>query len=802
MTKARRKFDGADNRKDFATAVNPKGLKANGSGHGSIALSNELLARGRAVLVDGALPSTADALCLLGPPFGDGFAAVDRFMNIWAQQPLARSFDARHALDDVSVDDEDLSLLRDVLARDLALAPESARAPIEEAIIQLDLALAWTSGGTNAVRLAGLAACHASRSTDPDERLLAAAVAIVFSAASANRHDFPAYGLFPPRKASESDAVSGFVTTVEEVLRAFADQHLKSHASTAAILATDELERKAIITGEIKALLLTAPERLPFVDSGADGAATFASLMCPGRADAAEATVTERTERFGQDCRSWAANVMVSHSDVIPAVDGLMKLLGNLTVGQGFTVRGLNETMNALDTLSLPDDPDNPLAARLAEVVSLIRLRLHLYAAHLGDPAVAAKIAAWSAGFALANMKRTAGWPMLVAAIGWAERSAIGHPAALSSSRMLCLPKVDDVLDESVASRLDRVAAELAYALCAVTVVREGDTDYGTRSFGGLWRQSTATSAEARRLTAERADAASTTPDVDKDSIVVVRSIAEGKGYSTKEMHAEFKDWVGKAVPLVFTKDVQAVYRKLVAEAPHARPVIDTILRDSAGSRTTAWRPTLLAGKPGSGKTLLAVRICQELGVPHRVFGCGGVSDSSFGGTSRQWSTGRASVPLQTIRRHGVANPAIILDEIEKIGVSRQNGNLVDGLLTMLEPVNSARVFDLYLEGEVDLHRVLWMATANDPAMLHPALLDRFRILEMPDPRPEHLHAILPGVISAVAERRGLSREWITPFDMLEIDMIEDLWRGGSIRRLARIVEAFLDARDNPQRAN
>ncbi len=57
MTKARRKFDGADNRKDFATAVNPKGLKANGSGHGSIALSNELLARGRAVLVDGALPS-------------------------------------------------------------------------------------------------------------------------------------------------------------------------------------------------------------------------------------------------------------------------------------------------------------------------------------------------------------------------------------------------------------------------------------------------------------------------------------------------------------------------------------------------------------------------------------------------------------------------------------------------------------------------------------------------------------------------------------------------------------------------
>jgi hypothetical protein len=130
---------------------------------------------------------------------------------------------------------------------------------------------------------------------------------------------------------------------------------------------------------------------------------------------------------------------------------------------------------------------------------------------------------------------------------------------------------VDDVLDESVASRLGRVAAELAYALCAITVIREGDPDYDTRSFGGLWRQSTATSAEARRSTAERADAASTPPDVDKDSIVVVRSIAEGKGYSTKEMHAEFKDWVGKAVPLVFTKDVQCVYRRSSLQRPRTQ---------------------------------------------------------------------------------------------------------------------------------------------------------------------------------------------------------------------------------------
>jgi ATP-dependent Lon protease len=146
----------------------------------------------------------------------------------------------------------------------------------------------------------------------------------------------------------------------------------------------------------------------------------------------------------------------------------------------------------------------------------------------------------------------------------------------------------------------------------------------------------------------------------------------------------------------------------------------------------------------------------------------------------------------------------MILDELDKVasGQARQNGNLIDVLLAMLEPLNASRVFDLYLEGEVNLSRVLWIATANDISGLHPALLDRFRILEMPDPRAEDLHAILPGVVCAVAERRGLSPEWIAQFDMLELDMIEDLWRGGSIRRLTRVVEAMFDARDRPERAN
>ncbi|EKS34517.1 AAA family ATPase [Afipia broomeae] len=781
-------------------------VAASGSGHApahTVALSDALLARGRAVLLEGALPSVADALCMLGPPFGDGVGAVGRLSRRWPTQPLVHSYDARGALDDVSADEPDLVGLRDVLKRDFALAPREARAPIGNAVVELDTALAWTVGGAGGVGLAGLSACHSRRSPGSDERLLAAAAALAYAAAGANLHGFPAYGRWGTTSGLiKDDVVAGLVATTRAVLRVFAGRHVIGDASATAGSATNPSGHAAVLARDAGDPLRAVPGRLPFVDTGTAGFATFASLMCPGRA-AGYSSEAARREEQRRDYAAWAADVLVTHAEALPLVDGLMPLIEDMAAGRRFSAPGLTETIDELEALSPPDDPDDPMTPGVSDVVRAVRLRLNLYAAHLGDATAAARIASWAAGFAVARIGRIAFWSMMVASLAWAERSSIVHPIALSPGPALRLPDVDDVLAETVASRLDDVAAGLAHALGTVAVVREDGPEGDAHGFAGLWRRSVATPPETRRVMVARADAvAGARNAAGSDAIVVVRSIADGKNNAAREMQAEFKGMVGAPVPLVFTRNVQQAYRRLVAEAPHARAIIDVILRDTAGSRTTAWRPTVLVGKPGSGKTRLCLRICQELNIPHRVFGCGGVSDSSFNGTSRQWSTGRASVPLQLVRQHRVANPAIILDEIEKVGVGRQNGNLVDGLLTMLEPLNSSNVFDIYLEGEVDLHRVLWLATANDAAALHPALLDRFRILEMPDPRAEDLLAVLPGVTSAVGERRGLSPQWLAPFDAVELELIADLWPGGSIRRLARVVEAVLDARDDPRRAN
>jgi hypothetical protein len=763
----------------------------------TIVLPDGMLARGRAVLLEGVLPSKADAFCMLAPPFGDGYGTTERFIEIWSKQPLARSYDARRALDDVSVDDEDLNRLRHVLARDLAVAPETARGAIEEAVAQLDMALAWTGNLASAIRLSGLAACHSRSQGDPAERLIAAASSIALAAVGAGGQEFPAFALFPPRTSpSEKDTVARIVALAKGIIQGFAGLHIKFATSPTALLSAGAADRTTAMADEIMAMLRSVPDRLPFLDTGSGDAAAFAALMCPAHA------YMPSFEELRQDYRSWATGVITKDAAVVAGVDGLMMLIGRMTVGEGFSVRGLTQMLYEVQSLDLPDNPEYPTAARLAEIVERICLRLNLYSAHLGDPEAAARIASWSAGNALANLNRTGSWAVLVGALAWAERSAIGHALAPSYGPSLGLPDVDDVICEQFAARLDQTASGLAFALATISVVRSRDADSDGSSFSALWRISRALKDEERRQ-AVASLSASAASGFEKDSLVVVRSIAEARPYAKEGPHAEFLPLVGKAIPLALTRDVRAAYRRLTREAPHARAIIDMILRDTAGSRTTQWRPTLLVGNPGCGKTLLAVSLCDAMQIPCRVFSCGGVSDSSFSGTSRQWSTGRASVPLQTIKQFGTANVALVLDELDKVGPGGgQNGNLIDGLLSMTEKVSSSRMFDVYLEGEVDLHRVLWLATANDISLVHPALLDRFRILRMPDPRARDIYAILPRVTADIAERRGLTAEWVAPFDTVEMDLIAELWPGGSIRRLARVVEALMDARDNPQRAN
>lgn len=274
-------------------------------------------------------------------------------------------------------------------------------------------------------------------------------------------------------------------------------------------------------------------------------------------------------------------------------------------------------------------------------------------------------------------------------------------------------------------------------------------------------------------------------------SLVVVPDLGEATGSTArKDMLAQFKPISGMPLPIVDVVDMTDVRSQLIGRYSHFATEIDMILRQQRPYRL------LLVGSPGCGKTSLVRDIANALGFASVVYPAGSSSDSSFAGTSAQWSTARASIPLQLILRARQANPLVAIDELEKAGSSRHNGTFVDSVLTFLEPSSARRVLDPALEVECDLSAVSYIATANGLDGVPRPLLDRLRVIRMPDPKPEHASALIARILDDIAADRGLDRRWLQPLAGDELEIVQKAWPGGSLRRLRRVLELILDGRD------
>lgn len=279
--------------------------------------------------------------------------------------------------------------------------------------------------------------------------------------------------------------------------------------------------------------------------------------------------------------------------------------------------------------------------------------------------------------------------------------------------------------------------------------------------------------------------------------VVVIRSIGAPATSNGARVVESFKDMIGKLVPFIAVPaDPRKVRDSLLARFPYVAPLIDDILAQISPLDHVALRPLVLWGPPGCGKTEFATCLLRELGIPQATYNCGGVADSAIGGTARHWSTGQQSLPLDLIKRHKVANPGIILDEIEKAATGRHNGSLIDVLLGMLEPASARHYHDIYTMASVDISHVIWLATSNDVSRLPAPLRDRCRVVEFPQAGIDHLPLLAKSVLGEIRAERRSDGHWLPDLAPDEIMAIAQVWTDGSIRKLRRLVDGVLMARE------